>query len=361
MANRSKDKQLKFLFESYTPQVRAGSRSNNRFSFQEAWSLDRLLDQHGSMQDYLAVFDFHEDFVIFEDTVAFKTASFYQIKTKDSGPWKISDLTKKSRSKKCFLDKLAETLHSFRKMQLRLFLVINGTAEIAVKPGTNSLEFGLHQIEAADEKKIRAKIAIGKTPAKCLKFFQQTSIVLSALPLDENQRETQLKGKLTNLITKLFPQRPYQIIPIYECLKAEISRRSKFEVEVRDFEALRAKKGISKDQFAQFLIVGVERTEQADWVTIQQRLTAEGVSLKTVKELRDGYNELFVLRTSGSPALEKIASDINVQISIEEVRQSKLIDLIEAVHNNVKSSDFLDGYKETVIRALVAYEYQKKG
>ncbi|MCC7406418.1 MAG: DUF4297 domain-containing protein [Bdellovibrionales bacterium] len=361
MANQLKDKQLKFLFRSYTPQVRAGSRSNNRFSFQEAWSLDRLLDQHGSMQDYLAVFDFHEDFVIFEDTVAFKAASFFQIKTKDSGQWRISDLTNKGRSKKCFLDKLAETRHAFRKMQMRLFLVINGTAEIAVKPGANSFEFGLHQIESADQKKIRAKIAIGKTPDKCSKFFQQTSIVLSTLPLDESQRETQLKGKLTNLITKLFPQRPYQIIPIYECLKVEISRRSKFELEVKDIAALRDKKGISKDQFAQFLSVGVERTEQSDWVNIQQRLTAEGVSLKTVKELRDGYNELLVLRTSGSPALEKIACDINEQIAIEEVRQSKLIDLIETVHNNIKSNDFLDGYKETVIRALVAHEYQKKG
>jgi hypothetical protein len=39
-------------------------------------------------------------------------------------------------------------------MQMRLFLVINGTAEIAVKPGANSFEFGLHQIESADQKKI---------------------------------------------------------------------------------------------------------------------------------------------------------------------------------------------------------------
>lgn len=349
------------LIKSHRPaQARAGARANNRLSFQESWSLCRLFDIHSYHSDYLATFDFIEDLVIFTDLKNYKNAEFYQIKSRDDCKWKTSYLLAKSKMSPCMLDKLASNIARYSKNKISLFLVLNGDLEMNVTGSIVApLEFELYDADPKEHKKIKSKLSSIK-PQKYDAFAKSTKIVRTSLPLDEQAREHQIKGQLASFITTYFAGRSYQLIPIFECIKAEISRRSKYENEVANLTELKEKKGLTKDQLISFVATGVDKTEIDEWTNLKTNLQAEGINLKLLREIELGFADWSILRYSASPTLEKVSNKIKEEIKKQETSHTKLIDLIENVYNSIKDIDFVQSFSSGMLKALVGYEFQTK-
>jgi hypothetical protein len=83
---------LKDLIVQKKPRETSGPRSANRFDFQKSWALCRLLELHQSGQDYLIVFDYHDDVLVLDSATDPNRIDFYQIKTKQNGHWTRSAL-----------------------------------------------------------------------------------------------------------------------------------------------------------------------------------------------------------------------------------------------------------------------------
>lgn len=64
------------------PQENAGASSSNRFDYQKSWGLKLLLEMELRNQDYVMIFDYHDDIVVCDFEKADKNIDFYQIKTK---------------------------------------------------------------------------------------------------------------------------------------------------------------------------------------------------------------------------------------------------------------------------------------
>ncbi len=93
-------------FSEKKPRETAGSRSSNRFDYQKNWSLCELLNLHSNNNDYLMVFEHHEDVVVFDSQHAPLNAIFYQVKTKKTGNWTVNNLSKSSNDGQSIIGKL---------------------------------------------------------------------------------------------------------------------------------------------------------------------------------------------------------------------------------------------------------------
>src|SRR5207247_772092 len=78
---------------------RSGSIASSRFDYQKDWGICQLLDQYNSDNDFVFFFDWHEDIVIMYSEADPKKISFYQVKGKQNGTWKFSDLLRRSKGK----------------------------------------------------------------------------------------------------------------------------------------------------------------------------------------------------------------------------------------------------------------------
>lgn len=79
---------------SERPREESGSKTSRKYQFQKDLSLYILLKEHSNRDDYLFLFDFHEDLIISNSANTLKELECIQIKSKDKGNWTINDLTK---------------------------------------------------------------------------------------------------------------------------------------------------------------------------------------------------------------------------------------------------------------------------
>ena len=89
------------------PREEAGSKTSRKYQFQKDLSLYILIQEHEKRDDYLFLFDFHEDLVIADSSTSPNLLDFYQIKSKDSkGNWTIKRLIRREKDKFSILGKL---------------------------------------------------------------------------------------------------------------------------------------------------------------------------------------------------------------------------------------------------------------
>ena len=82
------------------PRESSGSRSSNRFDFQKDWALCHLLQVHESGNDYVLVFEHHDDLIVLDCEMAPTLVDFFQVKTRDSGSWSVQTLLHRTKGQK---------------------------------------------------------------------------------------------------------------------------------------------------------------------------------------------------------------------------------------------------------------------
>lgn len=81
------------------PREQSGSKTSNRFEFQEDWALLKLMELHETWSDYVMVFDYHDDILIMKNELSPTAMTFYQLKSKGSGNWTLAKLTSRQEAK----------------------------------------------------------------------------------------------------------------------------------------------------------------------------------------------------------------------------------------------------------------------
>lgn len=81
------------------PRDKGGSIASNRLDYQKDWSLCKLLEVHESGRAYVFIFEHDDDLMIAEDSDEPQLIDFFQVKTKDSGNWKLAELLRRHKSK----------------------------------------------------------------------------------------------------------------------------------------------------------------------------------------------------------------------------------------------------------------------
>jgi len=86
---------LKTRLLNTPPRDLSGATASDRFAYQRTWALCHLLELHISGQDYVVIFDHHEDVSVLDAEEQPTSLKGYQIKTKDNGGFTVNALLKR--------------------------------------------------------------------------------------------------------------------------------------------------------------------------------------------------------------------------------------------------------------------------
>ncbi|GJE59158.1 hypothetical protein MPOCJGCO_1246 [Methylobacterium trifolii] len=78
---------------------KGGSIALERLDYQSSWAVSLVLMLHERSDDYAVAFEFHDDIVVLNSSSQPTRASFYQVKTRDSGHWTVKRLTQRYKQR----------------------------------------------------------------------------------------------------------------------------------------------------------------------------------------------------------------------------------------------------------------------
>jgi len=340
---------------SIRPREIAGSRTLNRYNFQINWSLCKLLDIHESKNDYLFIFDYHEDLIIMESESDPQQINFYQIKGKRGKQWTLSELIKAGQDKEgnpllSIIGKLYECKEKFTETK-SLNFVSNACFNVKMEDGdTTSIgkdKICIIELKPKEKEKIRNAIK------KELSLEDEPSfediIHLNVTPLSLDQSDMHARGKLVEFLDKKYPenQGKLPISVIYNHLFKEVERRTSIYNPINTFDDLVKEKGIGKTLFESWLeSMFLSKDFVKMWENINSELRSENWSFGKRRNLQVSFHNYEI--DSKNPNNEIIKT---IRKNITKVLLK--VDQEEDGETNLSLSQYLDyvlsKYKENPV------------
>ena len=286
---------------SITPRESGGPTASNRFDYQRNWAICKILELHAKPEDYLMSFEYHDDIIVFDSSSDPKKISFFQVKTQTDKKthWTIKALLKRDKDKKgglknSFLGKMYDNIVKFTVEVEALYFVTNARIKGKLSndvscddvPGFKCAELCNADLNTIlDGLKMELSLNdLGNF--KDIMFFKVGELHIK-------QHDQIAKGALVDFIQARFPGRLYEAVPLYQSIFDEVRRKSNVEETITDFQTLKDKKSISRDDFERHLqLVNNGSSIDTTIASIEGRLNAEKVPFNFVRAFRR-YAKLF--------------------------------------------------------------------
>lgn len=363
---------LKKDFFKIRPRESSGPRTSSKYDYQKHWSLTELLERHLTGSDYLFVFDFHDDLLVFDSEGTPEKVAFYQVKSKDTGKlWKLGDLIKGKTSRtdntpllsifgKLYLNKI-----NFPDNTLSLNFVSNAKFEIPLADkDTSSTSMATICCDELDEDvlaKINTKLVEEHALQDDPEFKGITFLRVSGLSTDDQIGHT--KGKLSEFLEQLLPGTKYMVGAVYNTLMGEIRRKTNYSKDIASFEDMVQYKSLGRREF-QRLIEEIGLAEDFDslWTSIENRLNAEQAPLGMVRKIKESWDKYELQRMdTTNTTLNEIRKNIRKAVaahkaSVDADTLLGLLSEIEAAYNLKKVPNF-GIYTDYYVKAVILATY----
>lgn len=282
------------VFVSKVPRERAGARSSNRFTYQQSWALCLLLELEKSQSDYLIIFDYHDDIVVFNSETLPSEVSFFQVKTRNSD-WTLTDLlqrNKKSKKSLSVLGKMYANNFIFPEYEPTITLV--SSAKYKVKLHTNPKNEVLIDSTCLSGlcKEAITKISSSLQLEHDLDYSPLVfdNIFLDAANISDDHINHSL-GRLAAFLEELDPNGNYSAPAAHRAIRGTIQIKNNCEDAVSSTNELK-RKSISKSDFGKILkrIMSVPK-KGTGWETIKQFLIKEGVDVFKILDYENAWEK----------------------------------------------------------------------
>lgn len=229
---------------------RGGEIAQRGFDYQSCWALSEMLKYELEEKDYVFVFEYHDDVIIFDREDNPQDLTFVQVKTREKH-WTPNSLYKATKSDptsiiaKQFL--LQKAFLSYANKAPNLMFVTNASINFPNFGATAS--FSADCLLSDDQDKLKKAVAEQTQMNRVdidlstLKFVQTSLSLLDHI--------THLKGILSNFLTKKYVAgTSLHIDPLANLLITECGEKAKFKSsDVAGITDLVSKKGFSSKAF----------------------------------------------------------------------------------------------------------------
>lgn len=358
------------------PKENAGPRAANRFSYQVNWGLKKLIELETNDEDYVMIFDYHDDIVVCNSDKQSNFMDFYQIKSKASDNWTLSllnktpaessdddedkiDTGKTTIPKMSILAKLLIHTKVFEHTRGLYFVTTSKLAKSIYKKTNDIVEFS--KLEDNSQKTIKENVEkeIGKLDDECYKklFFIQNQMSVNSY------QETMI-GVLTKFLKEKFNTTATDIGVVYDNIISQLTAKNNYEPEINSKDNLLSHKAISHKDFRNYLngltylrsfdeIVEKIIKELSDCSIPFHEKHQVKKCLHTIStELKDYENDelqrLLVLTNSKLELMQPNEHDIDLWAYV-----NRIFDIVQLEYNNYKE------YPELYIKSLILYKYEK--
>lgn len=312
----------------------AGPRTANRFDYQKSWALCHLLELHSSGDDYVVLFDFHEDVVVLDSSANPSRLTLFQVKTKDS-PWTCAALIRRPRRGQergsSVLGKLHQGLLAFAEWLDAACLVSNAPYKIALRTGQSSIEretITLAELDPRDGATVRRALQqelnlSGEPGGDNVTHLMRTT-------LSVNDHRGHALGRFTQFLQKLAPGARVAVVPLFQTLCDEVSRLTDQELSPETFHQLCERKGLSRHQLQAMLGRAINSPDTPS--EIRDQLRSESVPFREVQQLCAGAAQFLAQRDDPSEdVIRRAAMDVQQSFKARHYEGESFIGLITEV------------------------------
>jgi len=334
--------ELASLIVATPPRENAGSRTTKQYDYQKDVSLHKLIEHYQKSTDFVFIFDFHDDLLIFDKENNPDKIEFFQIKSKHTGNITLNWLKSKGIDEKLsIVGKLYHNKVLFSDYAKSISIISNQPYNIDLKdPNESSLaKFKIECKELSAESINLIKAAIQKehglpNPPSIEALFYLTR---SKLSLEDSA--SHCSGSLSQLFHALNPNYSTNVELAYRSLFNEIRIKSAAIIgdsDQKSWEKLKQIKGITRKQFHQMLDkAGVYKSLEDAWKEIEGVLQADGMGYLEVKKLKADWRTVNarILSDSSNLPLNQLINEVDRVIAelkgSPRHQQSKLTELMK--------------------------------
>ena len=222
------------------PKERGGEVAQRGFDFQSCWAASHILEYELKGNNYLFLFEYHDDIVVLDDNISPSSAKFIQVKVSEND-WTLGRLVNHNKSNPVSpIGKLFVHKQNFTGQNTKLSFVTNAY----FKFDERTIIFG-NELGEQEKEKVISKIGeqISRDVTSELKDL---SFVKTDLSMDDHS--VHLVGKVHEFLEQHF-ENGHKINPkaFSETLVNECRKKSKLKSSnIKTFSELVDKKGIHK-------------------------------------------------------------------------------------------------------------------
>lgn len=346
------------------PREESGSKTARKYTFQKDLSLFLLLSYHEKKEDYVFLFDFHDDLLILDSSSNPQKIDFFQIKSKDSGNWTINSLIKTEKDKLSILGKLYLNKMNFEENTNSLNFISNTNYNFnKLSNGDDSLKKSL--IIADDlEKKILDSIKDSLKKEHKLTIDPEFKNITKfhVTKLSNEDSSTHCLGELSKLINKINPENKINAELAYKQIINEVKIKTENTVSNRShnrLDELIEIKGISKNQFLEFLDkAGLYKSVEQEWVEIKTSLELCGIQYLELHKYRKSWRDITVtlIKDSNKIPLQQLKTQIqdifeNGKMEGNITNSNNLLEIINYCFSKIS----IDIYDDYFVKCLIIH------
>jgi hypothetical protein len=338
-----------------------GSNTLDRFDFQTAWGLTKVLRLHESDARYAVAFEFHDDIAELDDADAPERATFYQVKTSKKGTWSFAKIASRDKAadkvsrKPSHAGKMFDNVSRFGEA-VRSLVFVSNQPLVDMPEGHRELAFEL----AADKKKLGAFVAALKS--ECPAFSETLHLKLFHFldcGMHLESYEKTLVGDIALFVDKQVGAgvnaRSFSLTLIDEC-----RTRSKKLAEISDFEELKKSKFVTRKDMDEWLGVLRKSLEQRpDWAAVARHL---GLSFAEEARLEREWRT-YGLERHGTTTASSIEFADKVKKVVEPLMDAAdtMWDGVTAAFPEIRRlvDVWRPGASNDYVRAVILYEYKR--
>ncbi|WP_168217522.1 dsDNA nuclease domain-containing protein [Paracoccus liaowanqingii] len=335
-----------------------GQTAQDRFDYQTAWGLSRLMDLHSSGSNYAVAFEFHDDVVTLDDADEPTKAIFYQVKTKRSGSWSIAQFTNRTgpaeTKKSSYAGKMFDNFTRLGPAVEKLVLVSN-------LPFPEVTE--LHEekcFTTIDDKKIAkfasslAIEAANFSPSEHIGLFH---FIFSDLNL--SNYEATIIGRVAEFldveIGSHIPPKPFALM-----LNDYCRRRSKSSGDLISFEQLKISKFVTREDMMGWLSRTQDQHQRRpEWIVVATDLDLPFPEKRKIARAWLDYETMIRARTNTATMIFTQRLQDIIHKAVDNATNN--ISLIDLVISEIRPIvyEWNPGSDDAFVKAAILYELQR--
>ena len=324
-----------------------------------------MLDKHSKGDDYLFVFDFHDDLLLLDSENDPSSIEFFQVKTKRSGNWTLHSLLKRKKGKdgallNSHLGKMYDCKLNFPDQTKAINFVSNALYKVKLakkdEVSTDKSLICTDQLDTQEIEQIKLNLKLEHKLNSDPDFESITFFRVAELSHEDHS--THAKGKLSEFLENLNPSGKYRIGVVYRILFDEVKRRTNYSYDLQTFDELLEHKSIGRS-FMKKIIEQTEVVKDYDqiWKSIESRLNSEHLPPMLIMDFRDQWKKLEVERMQPTNEIlrqalkdvSKITDDLKFEGKLDDKGILECADLIfEVFHKNNPDLPFEEAYIKTI-------------
>lgn len=349
---------VKEFLTNVSEREKGGQTALDRFDYQTAWGVSRLLDLHEKGSNYAVAFEFHDDIVVLDDADEPTSAIFYQVKTKESGNWSFAKITQrtsvKGSKKSSFAGKMFDNCVRFGATVERLVFVSNQPLPEVI------VVHGEEKFSSADKKKLEKFVknisqevgSYDDSVHTALFFF-----VFSDLNLTNYQ--STVIGRIAEFLEAALgadiPPKTFALALIDFCRK-----RSKALADLDNFEALKTSKFVTRANMMKWLSQASDHhSHRPDLKMATDDLTLPFKDKVGIQGAWREYETLVRSRTNAATvAFVQTLHDV-VHTGVDQANDKMhLLDIVFPVAKSLVAA-WHPGASDFLVKAAILYELQR--